>query len=101
MLGDSLIEIGICSELLESLSVINRGVTGDDSAGVLQRLSEVLERHPRVICLEIGIKDLQQKIPMDRVLDNVRVISMQRRGEQAQCWLARAKQIGFFDLNAS
>jgi lysophospholipase L1-like esterase len=128
MLGDSLIEIGIWSELLEGLSVINRGVSGDDSAGVLQRLSEVLERHPRVICLEIGINDLQQGIPVDRVLDNVRAIVT--AAAQTGSWLilqsvpfvvagyrpdinpavnrlntglrelSNGAEIGFFDLNA-
>jgi lysophospholipase L1-like esterase len=75
MLGDSLIENGIWNELLEGLSVINRGVSGDDSTGVLRRLSEVLERHPRVICLEIGTNDLQRGMPVERVLDNVRQIA--------------------------
>ena len=75
MLGDSLTEMGIWAELLEGLSVVNRGISGDDSAGVLRRLPEVLARHPRVICLEIGSNDLQQAVPMERVLENIRTIT--------------------------
>jgi hypothetical protein len=65
MLGDSLTEMGIWAELLEGLSVVNRGISGDDSAGVLRRLLEVLGRHPRVICLEIGSNDLQKAVPTE------------------------------------
>jgi hypothetical protein len=75
MLGDSLTEMGIWAELLEGLSVVNRGISGDDSAGVLRRLPEVLARHPRVICLEIGSNDLQEAVPTERVIENIRAIA--------------------------
>jgi lysophospholipase L1-like esterase len=75
MLGDSLVEQGIWDELLEGLSIANRGIGGDDSAGVLKRLPEVLGRNPRVICLEIGSNDLQRKIPTERVIENIRAIA--------------------------
>jgi lysophospholipase L1-like esterase len=76
MLGDSLTEMGIWDELLEGLSVANRGIGGDDSAGVLKRLPEVLSRNPRVICLEIGSNDLQNAVPMERVIENIRAIAV-------------------------
>jgi lysophospholipase L1-like esterase len=75
MLGDSLTEMGIWAELLEGLSVVNRGISGDDSAGVLRRLPEVLGRHPRVICLEIGSNDLQKAVPTERVIENIKAIA--------------------------
>jgi GDSL-like Lipase/Acylhydrolase family len=75
MLGDSLTEMGIWAELLEGLSVVNRGISGDDSAGVLRRLLEVLGRHPRVICLEIGSNDLQKAVPTERVIENIKAIA--------------------------
>lgn len=75
MLGDSLVEMGIWDELLEGFSVANRGIGGDDSAGVLKRLSEVLGRNPRVICLEIGGNDLEKGIPTERVIENIRAIA--------------------------
>jgi lysophospholipase L1-like esterase len=75
MLGDSLTEMGIWDELLEGPSVVNRGIAGDDSAGVLRRLPEVLGRNPRVLCLEIGSNDLQKEVPMERVIENIRAIA--------------------------
>jgi lysophospholipase L1-like esterase len=75
MLGDSLTEMGIWAELVEGFSVINRGIGGNDSAGVLKQLPEVLQRKPRVICVEIGTNDLQNRIPPDRVVENVRAVA--------------------------
>jgi lysophospholipase L1-like esterase len=75
MLGDSLTEMGMWDELLEGLSVVNRGIAGDDSAGALRRLPEVLDRNPRVLCLEIGSNDLQKQVPTERVIGNIRAIA--------------------------
>src|SRR5262249_52981322 len=75
MLGDSLTEMGIWDELLEGVSVANRGIGYDDSAGVLKRLPEVLGRNPRVICLEIGANDLEKDVPIERVIENIRAIA--------------------------
>jgi hypothetical protein len=76
MLGDSLTEMGIWDEMLQGLSVVNRGIAGDDSAGVLRRLPEVLGRNPRVLCLEIGSNDLQKEVPTERVIENIRAIAV-------------------------
>jgi GDSL-like Lipase/Acylhydrolase family len=75
MLGDSLTEMGIWAELLEGLSIVNRGIGGDGTTGVLKRLSEVLGRNPRVLCLDIGSNDLQTKVPTERVIENIRGIT--------------------------
>jgi hypothetical protein len=75
MIGDSLTEMGIWDELLEGLSLINRGISGDDSAGVLKRLPEVLGRRPRVICLEIGSNDVQNAVPTQRIIENTKAIA--------------------------
>jgi lysophospholipase L1-like esterase len=75
MLGDSLTEFGIWSEMLEDFSVVNRGISGDHSAGVLRRLPEVLGRKPGVICLEIGTNDLFKGVPTEHVIENVRAIA--------------------------
>src|SRR5919199_5722857 len=51
MLGDSLTEEGNWTEVLPGWRVINRGIGGDTSAGVLKRLSEVIRRNPQVVFL--------------------------------------------------
>ena len=46
MLGDSLTEWGNWHELVPEFRVINRGIAGDTSSGVLDRLEEVIARRP-------------------------------------------------------
>lgn len=59
MLGDS--ETALCEwqELLgDSLTVLNRGISGDYMDGVFARLDEVLRHKPLKIFLLIGVNDL-------------------------------------------
>jgi len=59
MLGDS--ETALCEwqELLgDSLTVLNRGISGDYMDGVFARLEEVLRHKPLKIFLLIGVNDL-------------------------------------------
>jgi lysophospholipase L1-like esterase len=58
MLGDSLTEWGNWHELVPEHRIINRGIAGDTSSGVLDRLQEVIERRPKVVFVMIGTNDI-------------------------------------------
>src|SRR3954451_7586104 len=58
MLGDSLTEWGNWHELVPEFRVINRGIAGDTSSGVLDRLEEVIARRPKLVFLMIGTNDI-------------------------------------------
>ena len=58
MLGDSLTEWGNWHELVPEYSILNRGISGDTSSGVLDRLQEVIERRPKVVFVMIGTNDI-------------------------------------------
>ena len=74
MLGDSITELGNWTELLPSTNVLNRGIKGDTTSGVLKRLDEVIDRHPRTVFLMIGINDLSLNVPVTVASDNIRTI---------------------------
>ena len=60
MVGDSITEMaGDWDELLGYPDVQNRGIGGDTTAGVLDRLTEIVAGHPRAIFLMVGINDLR------------------------------------------
>ncbi|MEX6686502.1 GDSL-type esterase/lipase family protein [Danxiaibacter flavus] len=59
-LGNSITEAGAWSEVLPGRNVVNRGISGDNSYGVLARLDQVLAAHPSKIFLLIGINDLKR-----------------------------------------
>ena len=72
-LGDSLTELCEWAELLQQDSIINRGISADQTDGVLSRLDGVLNLQPKRIFLMIGINDLLFH-PPQRVLDNYKII---------------------------
>lgn len=71
MLGDSLIDWGRWNKLLPELRILNRGVAGETSSGVLERMEEVIERQPKIVFLMIGTNDLTHGIPIDTVVANI------------------------------
>jgi hypothetical protein len=74
MLGDSITEGTDWRELFPDVRILNRGIGGDTSAGVLNRLDEIIVRHPKVVFLMIGSNDLQTGVPLRTINDNVRSI---------------------------
>jgi lysophospholipase L1-like esterase len=74
MLGDSITEGIDWRELFPGVRILNRGIGGDTSAGVLNRLDEVITRHPKVVFLMIGSNDLQMEVPVPTINANIRSI---------------------------
>ena len=81
MLGDSHIEGIDWRELFPDVKILNRGISGDTSEGVLNRLDEVIGRHPKIVFLMIGGNDLQMGVPVPLVDANIRSI-VQTLGRQ-------------------
>lgn len=77
MIGNSMIEHGEWRKLLRDSTVINRGIGGDNTFGVLERLDDVLVLEPSKIIMEIGINDVSQGIPVDVIAANI--VSIVRR----------------------
>ncbi|MCX2982187.1 sialate O-acetylesterase [Halieaceae bacterium IMCC14734] len=57
-LGDSITEGGEWQEVFPALRAINRGIGGDITTGVLQRLEQVSKAAPERVFLMIGTNDL-------------------------------------------
>ena len=74
MLGDSHTQNFEWHEIFRDVSIINRGINGDITKGVLNRMNEVVERKPNKIFLEIGINDLLFGYAIDSVFDNYKAI---------------------------
>jgi lysophospholipase L1-like esterase len=71
-LGDSLTEFAELKALGRSdRALINRGISGDVSAGALRRLDEVIARRPAQVVLWIGINDLLRRRPAAALVANV------------------------------
>lgn len=70
-IGNSITEGGQWTELFNDLNVLNRGISGDITAGVIHRLDEIYTRKPSKVFLLIGINDLSKGISNDSIVKNI------------------------------
>lgn len=75
MLGDSITAQGEWAELFPEEKILNLGLSGDTSAGLLNRLDDVVGRKPRVVLLMIGINDFLRDIPLELVAAHIQFIA--------------------------
>jgi lysophospholipase L1-like esterase len=80
--GDSLIADGPWSELF--CPIKNRGIGGETTSGLLDRLDEVTESQPHKIFLLIGTNCLAADVPVAQVVRNYRELLERVRRESPQ-----------------
>ncbi len=71
-MGDSLTEQAWWSFLTKEKPLVNRGIGGDNTRGMLARLPEILEFAPRKMFLMAGVNDLSGNRPVEEVAQNIR-----------------------------
>lgn len=69
-LGNSLTQGGDWAAWFPKYKPANRGISGDNTAGVLARLNEITESKPAKIFLMIGINDISQNYKNDYLCKN-------------------------------
>jgi len=70
-LGNSITEYADWQRLLNDARVVNRGIAGDNTFGMLDRLQEVISRHPSKLFIEAGINDIAQDVPVGMIVGNI------------------------------
>ncbi len=83
MLGDSLTDGAEWREMFPSLNIVNRGIAGDTTDGVLERLDQVLALHPKQVFIMVGINDVaESKRGVDAVAADYKAIvsKLEQRG---------------------
>ena len=73
-LGDSITECGEWNELPGNGDVVNRGVSGDITFGVIKRFDDIVVPKPAKLFILIGINDIGKDIPDEVIADNCRKI---------------------------
>ncbi len=69
-IGDSITDIGEWAELWGNNKVLNRGISADNTFGILNRLDEITSRKPAKIFIMIGINDISKSIPDSVIIKN-------------------------------
>jgi len=80
-LGNSITQGVDWAELLQNKHARNRGISGDITYGVLERLHEVTEGQPAKVFVLIGINDIEHNIPDSLIVNNYRRIIRQIKAE--------------------
>src|SRR6202020_1961602 len=57
-LGNSITEMGDWKKVLNDSTVLNRGIGGDITYGVLKRLKDITDRNPSKVFILLGINDI-------------------------------------------
>ena len=73
-LGDDTTEGLNFQTLLPSMQVLNRGIASDTTAGVLNRIGEIVSLQPSKLFLLIGANDISEGLTTQTIADNVRKI---------------------------
>jgi lysophospholipase L1-like esterase len=73
-LGDSLTDLCEWAELFRDDRIKNRGICGDTTDGVLNRITETVKSKPEKLFIMIGINDLNQGRGVEYILDNYKNI---------------------------
>jgi lysophospholipase L1-like esterase len=69
-LGNSITEMGNWQKVLNDTTVINRGIGGDITYGVLKRLKDITDRYPSKLFILLGINDIGKDVPDVVIADN-------------------------------
>ena len=73
-LGNSITDGCEWSELFQNPNIKNRGIGGDDTDGILERLTEVTESQPAKIFILIGTNDLAKGKTVEYIVENYKKI---------------------------
>lgn len=71
-------------ELLGLSNAKNRGISGDITYGILERLDEVIEGKPAKVFILIGVNDISRNIPDELIIENYKkIVSRIKTGSPA------------------
>lgn len=73
--GDSMIDRCNWGELFDNVNIKNRGISGDNIEGVINRLDELVSSKPSKIFLMIGVNDLKKFKNTNKVLEDYERLS--------------------------
>ena len=76
MIGDSITDGAEWEDLFPTLRIANRGITGDTSYGILNRMDSIYSTEARKAFLMFGINDILAGTPVEKVFANYKSIVM-------------------------
>ncbi|PTA77182.1 GDSL-type esterase/lipase family protein [Serratia sp. Nf2] len=79
MFGDSITKGGKWNKLLPGYSVGNRGISGDDTSGMLERFEDVEKTGAKTVFIMAGTNDVSRKVRPEIVVGNITAMTNKMR----------------------
>ena len=73
-LGNSITQGANWAELFDNPRIINRGISGDVTEGILGRINEIVRHRPSKLFISIGTNDIGMEIPNKVIIENYQEI---------------------------
>ncbi|MEZ9503471.1 SGNH/GDSL hydrolase family protein [Vibrio sp. 10N.286.51.B11] len=70
MFGDSITEWAPWADIFRDVSMVNRGLAGDTTTGMLRRIDTTLNVKPKLVCFMAGVNDLAQGYDVEYIYQN-------------------------------
>ncbi|WP_210455782.1 SGNH/GDSL hydrolase family protein [Vibrio crassostreae] len=70
MFGDSITEWAPWADIFRDISMVNRGLAGDTTTGMMRRIDTTLNVKPKLVCFMAGINDLAQGYDVEHIYQN-------------------------------
>lgn len=88
-LGNSLTELFSVNYYFNDSTLLNCGIVGDFSEGLVKRIDNIAKLKPEKLFIEIGINDIIEKIALDDICDNYREVikKMQAQSPQTKIYI--------------
>lgn len=84
-LGNSITEQGWWEMLFKNKKIVNRGIGGDNTFGMLDRLPEILAAEPQKIFFMGGVNDLTAGLSCDTIVYNIRQMIIMTKERVPSC----------------
>ncbi|WP_117235241.1 SGNH/GDSL hydrolase family protein [Vibrio maerlii] len=94
MFGDSITEWGPWHDAITDISLSNRGLAGDTTSGMIQRLETTLNCNPQLVCVMAGINDLAQGYSVDSVIKNYQTLIDTWQESGIEVWVQSTLYVG-------
>lgn len=80
-LGDSITNHGEWNEFFSNVKTKNRGIGGDTTKGVINRIDNIIKVNPEKIFIMIGVNDLRAKTDVHKIVSNyIQIVESIKRG---------------------
>ncbi|WP_168195933.1 GDSL-type esterase/lipase family protein [Nissabacter sp. SGAir0207] len=75
MVGDSLTENARWDDIFPDYKIVNRGIAGDDTAGVLERIEDITSTGAKKAFIMLGTNDIDRGVSAEGIANNIILIA--------------------------